>query len=220
MYEACSRDHRTKHRLREETPSCAVSYSLRTTATKDQRTPGLRTPPSNFSTQPLHVAAIKNFGLVSCFLSGLIAFSPEEHRSPKCIKRVVLWDRNSSSTSPTTLGSPRVIMLSLSLATLGLATIGAFAKPTIRAAGGLEVSLSTPVDKVTSVSDLRVVATVKNVGDDDLKILKFGTVLDNKLPTRSFIVNKDGKEATFTGVKVRPCSPPSPANQDPHRPFP
>jgi len=101
-------------------------------------------------------------------------------------------------------------MFSLSLATLGLATIGAFAKPTIRAAGGLEVSLSTPADKVTSVSDLRVVATVKNVGDDDLKILKFGTVLDNKLPTRSFTVTKDGKEAAFTGVKVRAYPPLSP----------
>ena len=99
-------------------------------------------------------------------------------------------------------------MLSLSLVTLGLATIGAYAKPTIRAAGGLEISLSTPADKVASVSDLRVVATVKNVGDEDLKILKFGTVLDNKLPTRSFIVSKDGKEAAFTGVKVRACPPP------------
>jgi len=102
-------------------------------------------------------------------------------------------------------------MFSLSLVTLGLATIRAYAKPTIRAVGGLEVSLSTPADKVKSVSDVRVVATVKNVGDQDLKILKFGTVLDNKLPTRSFVVSKDGKEATFTGIKVRAYSPPSPS---------
>jgi len=101
-------------------------------------------------------------------------------------------------------------MPSLSLVTLCLATLGAYAKPTIRAAGGLEVSLSTPANKVTSVSDLRVVATVKNVGDEDLKILKFGTVLDNKLPTRSFVVSKDGKEATFTGVQVRAYPPSSP----------
>jgi len=100
-------------------------------------------------------------------------------------------------------------MLSLSLVSLGLATIGAYAKPTIRAIGGLEVSLSTPANKVASVSDLRVLATVKNVGDEDLKILKFGTVLDNKLPTRSFTVSKDGKEAPFTGIKVCICSPPS-----------
>lgn len=94
-------------------------------------------------------------------------------------------------------------MLSFSLVTLGLATIVSYASPTIRAVGGLEISLSTPADKVASVSDLRVLATVKNVGDEGLKVLKFGTVLDNRLPTRSFIVRKDGKEATFTGVKVR-----------------
>ena len=98
-------------------------------------------------------------------------------------------------------------MLSLSLVTLGLATIGAYAKPTVRAVGGLEVSLSTPTDKVASVSDFRIVATVKNVGDEDLKILKSGTVLDNEISTRSFIVNKDDKETPFTGVTVRACSP-------------
>lgn len=94
-------------------------------------------------------------------------------------------------------------MLSLSVITLTLATIGAYAKPTVRAVGGLEISLSTPTDKVASVSDLRIIATVKNVGDEDLKVLKHGTVLDNELPTRSFIVSKDGKEAPFTGVTVR-----------------
>ena len=103
-------------------------------------------------------------------------------------------------------------MLSLPLVVLGVATICAYAKPTVRAVGGLEISLSTPTDKVASVSDLRVVATVKNVGDEDLKILKSGTVLDNGLPTRSFIVSKDGKEAPFTGITVRAHSLPSPAS--------
>ena len=101
-------------------------------------------------------------------------------------------------------------MLSLPLVALGLATICAYAKPTVRAVGGLEISLSTPTDKVTSVSDLRVVATVKNVGDEDLTILKSGTVLDNELPTRSFIVSKDGKEIPFTGITVRAYHPPPP----------
>ena len=44
-------------------------------------------------------------------------------------------------------------MLSPSLVTLGLATIGAFAKPVVRAAASLEVSLSTPADKVASASE-------------------------------------------------------------------
>ena len=100
-------------------------------------------------------------------------------------------------------------MLSLSLFTLGLATIGAYAKPMVRAAASLEVSLSTPADKVASVSELRVVATVKNVGDEDLKVVKPGTVLDNEHRTRSFIVTKDGTQVPFTGIEVRVYSPPS-----------
>ena len=97
-------------------------------------------------------------------------------------------------------------MLSLLLVTLGLTAISAYAHPEVRAASDLEVSLSTPADKVASVSDLRVVATVKNTGDKNLKILKFGTVLDDEHHTRSFFVSKDGKEIPFTGIEV--CTPP------------
>ena len=96
-------------------------------------------------------------------------------------------------------------MLPLSLAALGLATTCAYAKPTVRAMGRLEVFLSTPTDKVASVSDVRIVATVNNVGEEDLKILKLGTVLDDDRHTRSFIVSKDGKEIPFTGITV--CDP-------------
>ena len=100
-------------------------------------------------------------------------------------------------------------MLSLSLLTLGLATIGAYSKPAIRAPGGLEISLSTPANTVTSVSEIRVVAVVKNVGDDDLTIRKSGTVLDNRETTQSFIVTKDGEDVPFTGFKVCAHSLPS-----------
>ena len=100
-------------------------------------------------------------------------------------------------------------MLSLSLLTLGLATIGAYAKPTTRASGGLEISLSTPADTVASVFEIRVVAAVKNIGDEDLTIRKFGTVLDKQHPTRSFVVTKDGKDVPFTGFKVCAHSLPS-----------
>ena len=93
---------------------------------------------------------------------------------------------------------------SLSLITLGLATIGAYAKPVARSAASLEISLSTPADKVVTASELRVVAIVENIGDEDLKVVKFGTALDNEHPTRSFIVTKDGKEVPFTGVEVCP----------------
>ena len=108
-------------------------------------------------------------------------------------------------------------MRSLSLLTLCLATIGAYSKPTVRASCGLEVSLSTPAKKVVSASEIVVVATVKNVGDKDLNVIKFGTVLDNQPFAHPFIVTKDGKEVPFIGTKVcvYPLQAPSPAS----RPF-
>ena len=93
-------------------------------------------------------------------------------------------------------------MFSLPLVALGLATIGAYVRPAVRAVGSLEVSLSTPTDKVALVSNVKVVATVKNAGDDDFRVLKFGTVLDNERLSRAFIVSKDGKEVSFIGTPV------------------
>ena len=94
-------------------------------------------------------------------------------------------------------------MLSLSLVTLGLSAFGAYAKPTSHAVGGLEVYLSTPSNEVASASDIKIVATVKNTGDEDLKIFKPGTVLDHESHTLSFNVTEDGKEVPFTGAAVR-----------------
>ena len=95
-------------------------------------------------------------------------------------------------------------MLSLSLIALGLATIGAYATPAVRAVSDLEVVLSTPADKVASASELRVVVTVKNVGDRDLEVFKFKTVLDDDLRAPSFIIRKGDEHVPFTGVaKVR-----------------
>ncbi|KAL0576775.1 hypothetical protein V5O48_005218 [Marasmius crinis-equi] len=66
--------------------------------------------------------------------------------------------------------------------------------------GGLTVALSGPPDAM-SVHDLKFSATVKNDGTGAVKILKYGTILDDSLPTRSFKVTKDGGEVAFTGIK-------------------
>ena len=122
-----------------------------------------------------------------------------------------------SSTNPAALF--RLTMLSSSLVTLGLAVIGAYANPTVRAAGGLEVYLSTSSNNIASLSDLRVIAAVKNTGDKDLKILKSGTVLDDEQRGQSFIITKDGKEVPFTGTEV--CTTPFPTFRivDKHQPI-
>lgn len=67
---------------------------------------------------------------------------------------------------------------------------------------GLTVKVSGPASSVNSIDDLSFTASVTNTGAEDVKVLKYGTVLDS-LPTRSFTVTKDGEEVDFTGIKVR-----------------
>ncbi|KAK0441457.1 Metalloprotease [Desarmillaria tabescens] len=88
----------------------------------------------------------------------------------------------------------------IALITLCLA-LSAFASPYKRD-GGLTVSLSGPAMNVTSVDDLKFTATVANTGSESLKILKYGTILDDILPTRSFTITKDGETVPFTGIKL------------------
>lgn len=70
-----------------------------------------------------------------------------------------------------------------------------------RRAEGLTVKVTGPTGSVSSVDDFKLVAAVTNEGAEDVKVLKYGTVLDS-LPTRSFVVSKDGKQVPFSGVKV------------------
>lgn len=67
---------------------------------------------------------------------------------------------------------------------------------------GLTVKVSGPASSVNSIDDLSFTASVTNTGAEDVKILKYGTVLDS-LPTRSFTVTKDGADVDFTGIQVR-----------------
>ncbi|KAF9269531.1 Metalloprotease [Marasmius fiardii PR-910] len=76
----------------------------------------------------------------------------------------------------------------------------ALASPTKRL-GGLAVDVTGP-SNAASVDDLKLTATVKNTGSEAVKILKYGTILDEKLPTRSFTVTKDGAAVAFTGIKL------------------
>ncbi|KAJ2915629.1 hypothetical protein MD484_g4804, partial [Candolleomyces efflorescens] len=78
----------------------------------------------------------------------------------------------------------------------------AFGSPLEKRAEGLTVELSTPSSSISSIEGLTVVATVTNTGTEPVRLLKYGTVLDDKLPTKSFLVSKDGEAVAFTGVKV------------------
>ncbi|KAK0441491.1 Metalloprotease [Desarmillaria tabescens] len=79
--------------------------------------------------------------------------------------------------------------------------LSTFASPYKRDAG-LSVSLSGPASDVTSIDDLKFTATVANTGSESVKILKYGTIFDDMLPTQSFTVTKDGETVDFTGIKI------------------
>ena len=65
--------------------------------------------------------------------------------------------------------------------------------------------LSPPLapSNVHSISEIKISAAVTNTGSEDLKVLKYGTILDAELPTRSFKISKNGEAATFTGIKMQ-----------------
>ncbi|ESK82326.1 neutral protease 2 [Moniliophthora roreri MCA 2997] len=77
-----------------------------------------------------------------------------------------------------------------------------FAGP-MKRSSGLTVDVTGPTGPVSDVNQLKFKATVKNTGSEDVKILKYGTILDSSLPTRSFAVTKDGEDVQFTGIKLQ-----------------
>lgn len=86
---------------------------------------------------------------------------------------------------------------------LSLAAQLAFGSPLDKRAATISVELSTPASSVSSIGDLKIAAAITNTGSEAVKLLKYGTILDDKLPTRSFaITGKDGKAVPFTGVKL------------------
>jgi deuterolysin len=90
-------------------------------------------------------------------------------------------------------------MLFLSIITFGFAT-AALASP-MKRLEGLTIELKAASAKVGSVNDISLTAVVKNSGIEDARVLKYNTVLDS-LPTRSFIVTKDGTPVAFSGINV------------------
>lgn len=76
----------------------------------------------------------------------------------------------------------------------------ALANP-IKRAENLEVAVTGPASSVKSIDDLKFTSTVTNTGAEAVKVLKYGTILDD-LPTRSFKVTKDGQDVEFKGVKM------------------
>ena len=86
-------------------------------------------------------------------------------------------------------------VIHLGLTTLSLATYALAASP------ALTVSIVPLSKSVKSIDDLKLAAIVSNPTAKDVRVLKYGTVLDN-LPTRSFAITKDNKDVSFIGIRV------------------
>ncbi|KAI0785486.1 hypothetical protein BC629DRAFT_521998 [Irpex lacteus] len=74
----------------------------------------------------------------------------------------------------------------------------------VSAVPGLSLTLSG-ADKIDGVNNLKITATVKNTGDETLKLLNDPRGVLNKLPTEAFRITHDetGASPAFTGVKVK-----------------
>ncbi|KAF9535157.1 Metalloprotease [Crepidotus variabilis] len=86
------------------------------------------------------------------------------------------------------------------LSCLALAS-SALATP-FKRAESLSVEVTPAAASVDTVDNLKFTASVKNNGAEAVKVLTYGTILDNKLPTKSFVVSKDGRAVPFTGIKL------------------
>ncbi|KAJ6466168.1 Metalloprotease [Mycena vitilis] len=92
-------------------------------------------------------------------------------------------------------------MFFLLLAALFLATAALAVAPS-DTQNVLSVVISSNKGTVDSLGDLLITAAVTNGGGRDIKVLRYGTVFDADLPTRSFMVTRNGTTVPFTGMKL------------------
>ncbi|KAG6868775.1 hypothetical protein C0993_010702 [Termitomyces sp. T159_Od127] len=85
---------------------------------------------------------------------------------------------------------------------VALSLVGSALAGPYRRFEGLTVELQASAASVSSVDDLVLTATVTNNGAESVKVLRYGTILDSQLPTKSFKVTKDGQDVAFTGIKL------------------
>ncbi|TRM62734.1 hypothetical protein BD626DRAFT_548558 [Schizophyllum amplum] len=84
---------------------------------------------------------------------------------------------------------------------LALALAGSALATPVTRSDALKVELSG-AESVTSIDDVKITAAITNTGAEAVKVLKYGTIFDAELPTRSFTVTKDDQDVAFTGIKM------------------
>ncbi|TRM62735.1 Deuterolysin metalloprotease family-domain-containing protein [Schizophyllum amplum] len=84
---------------------------------------------------------------------------------------------------------------------LALALAGSALATPIARSDALKVELSG-AESVTSIDDVKITAAITNTGAEAVKVLKYGTIFDGDLMTRSFTVTKDDQDVAFMGIKM------------------
>ena len=88
------------------------------------------------------------------------------------------------------------------LRSLALLSLAFFARALPHEARGPSSLTILPAFSEFDPLTITVVYDITNVGSETLRLVKYGTVLDDQLPTKSFFVLKNGADVPFTGVKV------------------
>ncbi|KAJ6481543.1 hypothetical protein C8R47DRAFT_1134745 [Mycena vitilis] len=73
----------------------------------------------------------------------------------------------------------------------------------LNAPAPITVVVSSSHSTADSIADVLLTAAVTNNGKQDIKLVKYGTILDAELRTRSFTVTRDGSPVPFTGERVK-----------------
>jgi peptidyl-Lys metalloendopeptidase len=79
----------------------------------------------------------------------------------------------------------------------------------------IRLNYHTGPGDVTDVESLKIVATVKNIGDEEIKLLKDPSGVLSQAPTNTFSISSDaGSVPSFRGMKVKYSSNAAIAQQD------
>ncbi|KAJ7659618.1 hypothetical protein DFH06DRAFT_1402691 [Mycena polygramma] len=121
-------------------------------------------------------------------------------KDPGLFDRYQNFQKNSHGTIAGCRRSVHHKMFVSPLATLFFATAACAA---LNTQAQINVVVSSSHSTADSIADVLLTAAVTNNGMQEIKVVKYGTILDAELRTRSFTVTRNGSPVPFTGERVK-----------------